>query len=75
MKGITKTCSSCSVELYKHLGIFQNTGELREALTKARAFLSTSLVFLKIAAGLLTQQRSRCVFYSLNNPSRDQGII
>ena len=27
-----KTCSSCIVKLYKHLGIFKNTREVREAL-------------------------------------------
>ena len=31
-KGIKKTCSSSIVELYKHLGIFKNTREVREAL-------------------------------------------
>ena len=29
-----KTCSSSIAELYKHLGIFKNTREVREALLK-----------------------------------------
>ena len=33
-----KTCSSCILELYKHLGIFKNTREVREALAFGSCF-------------------------------------
>ena len=39
-------------ELYKHLGIFKNTREVRETLACGSCFSSTSLVFLKLPAGL-----------------------
>ena len=43
-----KPCSSCIVELYKHLGIFKNTREVREN---------------KFPSAYITQQRTLRVFY------------
>ena len=59
-----KTCSSCIIELYKQLGIFKNTREVRETLACGSCFSSTSLVFLKRPAGLYnsTMHSARFLF-------------
>ena len=52
-----KTCSSCIVELYKHLGIIKNTQEVREAS------LCISLLFLKIPVCLYISTMHSGVFF------------
>ena len=59
-----KTCSSCIVELYKHLGIFKNTREVQRGTRLRLVPLCTSLVFLKIPACLYnsTMHSARFLF-------------
>ena len=64
-----KTCSSSIVELYKHLGIFKNTREVREALTLGSCFSALLSCSQKFPRAYITQQCTRCVFYFFNNGS------
>ena len=62
-----KNLSSCIVELYKHLGIFKNTREVREALGCASCF---SMYFSRVLKNFrvliyITQQCTRGRFLFL----------
>ena len=60
IKGIKKACSPCIVELHKHLGIFKNIREVREALAYGFCFRKHFSRVVK------TQQCTRRVFYPFN---------
>ena len=73
-----KTCSSCIVELYKHLGFFKNTREVPEALACGSCFSSPSIVFLKIPACLIynsTMHSARFLFLYYKDKDKISHLV